>query len=99
MNKNIIISDQWSNIEAKHLYESGWIDEPALNRQYENGEQCGGCSFYAPFNADYGLCCNNESRHWLETLFEHFTCPSFINEGWGPHSFTKDKESHCHCED
>ncbi len=97
MNRNTITTDTWSNDDSKQLYELGWPDEPALKHQYESGQQCGGCSFYAEFDADYGLCCNPESRHYLETVFEHFTCPTSVQEGWGPHSFTQDSEFHCHC--
>ena len=48
-----------------------------------------GALFLAPFNYDYGLCCHNESRHFTEPVFEHFTCAAYHGEGWGAHSFTK----------
>jgi hypothetical protein len=98
MNRNYIITDTWSNEGSRRLYESNWPDEEALRVARETGEkQCGGCAFFAPFNSDWGLCANVKSRHHLETVFEHFACPSFINEGWGPHSFTSDTEFHCRC--
>ena len=97
MNHNTVVTDTWSNDESRLLYEQSWPDNPALQRQYELGEQCGACSFYAKFNFDYGLCCNTRSRHRLETVFEHFTCPTFTAEGWGPHSFTSETEFHCRC--
>ncbi|WP_425397669.1 high-potential iron-sulfur protein [Aeoliella sp.] len=97
MNENNIATNTWSNIDSKALYEDNWPNEPELRQQYEEGQQCGGCSFFAPFNADWGLCGHAASRHHLETVFEHFTCTSFINEGWGPHSFTEDASLHCRC--
>jgi hypothetical protein len=90
MNENRIITDRWSNEDSKQLYELHWPDEPKLLRLYEQGQQCGGCSFFAPFNLDWGLCCHAASRHHLETVFEHFTCPFFVNEGWEAHSFCQD---------
>jgi hypothetical protein len=97
MNSNSIRTDGWSNPATQAMYEHQWQDSPELLRQYENGDQCGGCSFYAEFNADWGLCCNSESTHCLETVFEHYTCRHYVRECWGPHSFTKDKEFHCRC--
>ena len=97
MNKNRIIADDFSNEDSRRLYLERWLDEPDLAEKVEEGEQCGGCSFYAPFNADYGLCCHHESRHYLETVFEHFTCPVQVPEGWGPHSFREDPQCHCLC--
>jgi hypothetical protein len=47
---------------------------------------------------DWGLCCHPRSRHFAETTFEHFTCPSQTPEGWGPHSFSDDPEFHCRCQ-
>lgn len=96
-NQNAIITTDWSNPKTAALYTQGWPTEPELNKQYEEGNQCGGCSFFAPFNEDWGLCVDRTSRHHLETVFEHFTCPAFVNEGWGPHSFSADHEFHCRC--
>ena len=88
MNENHIITDRWSNAESEGLYKQSWPAEPDVRAKYENGEQCGGCAFFAPFNFDYGLCCHNESRHFTETVFEHFTCPAYHVEGWEAHSFS-----------
>ena len=88
MNENRIITDAFSNPASEALYKANWPGEPEVFAQYEEGGQCGGCVFFAPFNADYGLCCNPASRrHVMETVFEHFTCPTLVNQGWGAHSF------------
>ncbi|HEX8914004.1 MAG TPA: hypothetical protein VF796_16770 [Humisphaera sp.] len=97
MNTNRIITDDWSDDASRQLYEQRWPDEPATRVACEEGAQCGGCSFFAAFNYDWGLCCHAGSRHHLETVFEHFSCPSFVDEGWGPHSFTADRSFHCRC--
>src|SRR5262245_30891177 len=89
MNRNFIVQGGWSDDDSRLRYESRWAGEPHVLRRYEDGEQCGGCSFYAKFDPDWGLCCHPRSRHHLETVFEHFTCPVQVNEGWGPHSFTE----------
>jgi hypothetical protein len=99
MNTNHLITSDWSNEASRALYKSHWENEPAVYNLYYFGFQCGSCSFYAQFNTDWGLCCNAQSRHHLETTFEHLTCPSHVNEGWGPHSFTSDKDRHCKCEE
>lgn len=89
MNQNQIATDGWSNDDARRLYELKWPDELKVREQYEEGQQCGGCSFFAPFTFDWGLCCHATSRHHLETVFEHFTCGSYVQEGWGAHSFSE----------
>ena len=83
MNVNRIITDTWSNEVSKQLYELGWPDEPTVRLACENGAQCGGCSFFAPFNDDWGLCGNPRSRHHLETVLEHFPCPGIRQRGLG----------------
>jgi hypothetical protein len=92
MNSNRVTIDCWSDDDSRHLYELQWPNEPALQQQYFEGRQCGGCSFFAPFNFDWGLCCNAKSRHHLETVFEHFTCNSYVHEGWNTHSFSEFRE-------
>lgn len=86
-NQNRIFTDGFSNRASEKLYRLGWPDEPAVKALYEGGLQCGGCAFFAPFNADWGLCCHAASRHHLETVFEHFTCPHHVDDGWESHSF------------
>jgi hypothetical protein len=96
-NQNLICIDRWSNPETEAIYKGRFREQPELQLQHENGDQCGGCAFFAAFNADWGLCCLADSPHHLETVFEHFTCKDFVREGWGPHSFTKDTDFHCRC--
>lgn len=87
MNNNTIITETWSNPESERRYTEEWPEDPGLFERYEDGEQCGGCAFFAPFNADFGLCCYHKSRHHLETVFEHFPCSVFVNDGWDAHTF------------
>jgi hypothetical protein len=97
VNANQLITVGWSNSDSETLYLAQWPHEPICREQYLMGRQCGGCSYFASLNADWGLCCRGSSRHYLETVFEHFTCPSYVHEGWGPHSFTENEEFHCRC--
>ncbi len=86
-NQNQIVTGGFSSQNSQKLYKTRWPQEPGVAGLYDRGSQCGGCSFYAPFDADYGLCCFSKSRHHLETVFEHFTCEAFQKESWGAHSF------------
>ena len=91
MNRNRIITDAWSNPDSESLYRRGWPDQPELAEQYESGDQCGGCAFYAKLNADFGICCRHVSPYFTETVFEHFTCAAFVLEDWDFHSFAEPK--------
>jgi hypothetical protein len=86
MNENRIVPNRFSNPESQNLYGGEWISN-----------QCGGCSFFAPFDDDWGLCCHKKSHHRFETVFEHFGCESYVDEGWGPHSFSENPDFHCWC--
>lgn len=88
-NQNIIIEHDFSNPASDRAYMSQFADDPDLYEKVVNEAlQCGGCAFFAPLNADYGICCHQESKHFKETVFEHFGCHAYVHEGWGPHSFT-----------
>lgn len=89
MNRNVIEYGKFSNSDSEELYDNKWPAEFSTRKKYESGLQCGGCSCYAPFNSDWGLCCHPNSRHQFETVFEHFTCPVQVNEGWEHHSFSE----------
>lgn len=97
MNINQIVTDRFSNPASLAVYREQWPAAPELRKQYLEGKQCGGCSYFAPFNTDFGLCCHLRSEHHLETVGEHFTCAAFVSEGWGPHSFCDDADYHCRC--
>jgi len=74
MNQNAIFTECFSNPESEELYNDGWSDEPEVSVYYEIGFLCGGCNHYASFNENYGLCKNELSRHYLETIIKDFTC-------------------------
>lgn len=52
MNTNHIDEDHFSNSVAEALYRDDWKGEPRVKRLYEDGAQCGGCSYSAPLNSD-----------------------------------------------
>lgn len=91
-NTNTITTSAFSSALSEQMYKAKWPNDPFSRDLYEEGIQCGGCSFFAKFNFDWGLCANPKSRHHLETVFEHFTCPCHVNEGWGPHSFRENPD-------
>ena len=41
--------------------------------------QCGGCRYFAAFDADYGLCCNPDSEQDGRVCFEHGGCIKHSN--------------------
>lgn len=41
--------------------------------------QCGGCRYFAAFDADYGLCCNAKSPQDGRVCFEHGGCYQHSN--------------------
>lgn len=87
-NRNVIVVNAFSNVSSEEMYRANWPADAASRALYDEGLQCGGCSFFGKLNSDWGLCLHAKSRHHLETVFEHFTCPSHVNEGWDAHSFS-----------
>ena len=74
-NRNRILTDGWSNPDSKAAYEHEWPSEPKTAELYRTGRGCLCCDRFLALNADWGLCCKETSRHFTETVFEHFTCP------------------------
>jgi hypothetical protein len=81
---NAIVEDDFSNPKSETLYDQEWPNEPSVEKQYWDGNQCLRCYFYAAFNSDWGLCLSENGRHRLETVFKHFTCPSYQRESPEP---------------
>jgi hypothetical protein len=96
---NRIKDDSWSDPRTKKMYLDRFPGEPELHRQADDGQQCGGCSFFAPFGLDFGLCAHGDSRHYLETVFEHFTCGVHVPECWTHSSFIMNPEDTSCCDD
>ncbi|MDA0839532.1 MAG: hypothetical protein O3B01_20540 [Planctomycetota bacterium] len=71
MNTNIIKTDGFSSPESAALFDSGFAADPEARQVHEAGGQCGGCSFFAPFNDDYGLCCHYGSDDGLKHEFNN----------------------------
>lgn len=86
-NTNVIATGGFSNPESEKMYQKNWPGEKHIQYRYRQGLQCGGCTYFAKFDSDWGLCCSLQSRHRMETVFEHFTCANQIDEGWDSHSF------------
>lgn len=82
MNANRIFAEGFSNPDTRRHYQ----DKAPIDGRI----QCGGCSFYAVFNADWGLCCHRKSGYYLETASEHFGCDQHIPESWESHSFQEE---------
>lgn len=77
-NKNRIITNGWSNPDAKIEYES-YTEEDRQELSFSGGgyKECMICDYYNALNLDWGLCINKAGTHHLETIFEHFVCGWF----------------------
>ena len=47
LNYNRISTDGFSNPASSRLYDQQWPSEPKVRQRYRNGQQCGGCSYFA----------------------------------------------------
>lgn len=81
MNTNQVQLRGFSNPDSEKLYKEQWPEEPLVAEAYEEGQQCYACRSYGKFNADWGICLQAHGRHFTETVFEHFTCPCFLQPG------------------
>ena len=91
-NSNYVVTNGFSRIASERLIKMKWSREPEVRALYESKHQCGACSFFARLNNNWGVCCHDRLRHYLETVYRLFTCPVITYEGWESHSFlTKDQ--------
>lgn len=90
-NQNHIVTEGFSSEETERIYQKIDRGDAPLAQQYREGRQCCVCNFFAPLNADWGICCYKRSPHYLETIFEHFACLAYVpwEEGDGrSHTFS-----------
>jgi hypothetical protein len=85
-NKNQITIGKFSNETTEHEHRQKTAGDKWIE------DQCGRCSFFAPLNQDWGLCCFNKSKYFTETINKHFGCERHIEEGWQAHSFQERKK-------
>lgn len=102
-NQNRICTDGWSNPATAKLYNQTPGTDTRKERPFAERHSsplvCGGCSFFARFSSsNWGLCFHRKSPHYLETINWYFACAAGVLEGYGPHSFSEDKEDHCCCD-
>ncbi len=74
---NTIKTDTWSNPAAEDWFDNKWEGEPEILNLFEEGSRCIRCVHFQAFNENWGLCFQKASRHYLETIFNSFTCAHF----------------------
>lgn len=75
---------RWLTTDALHKARSRWVKAscdvaPAEAETAGGGYQCGGCSYFAAFDADYGLCANEKSPQDGRVCWEHGGCHQHSN--------------------
>lgn len=74
MNRNVILSDCFSNPDSREKFQSRWLSDPDSAERYANGIGCEKCCYYCPLSGDFGLCSREDSDFFSETLHKNFNC-------------------------
>lgn len=80
-NTNQFVSDNWSNPAAEDLFKQQWGGKTKIKKLHKAGNTCQKCAHYKALNENWGLCFQQESNHYLETIFKDFTCLRFEGSG------------------
>src|ERR1044071_2135309 len=66
-------------IRIQRCFREPLPHDSGLFERYEEGEQCGGCAYFAPFKADSGyVATSDHGIIWKRCLST--TCPVYVNE-------------------
>ena len=80
VNKNRLVTSSWSCQASAEQYQKNFSDWSKADREKLQRSDCASCKYLLPFNEDWGLCNNENSPIYLQTIFEHFKCLKYVSQ-------------------